>query len=226
MNEPDRTKRLAIVVGVLAEAYRREITDVTIKAYEMGLQGVPIADIERATQRAVETCKFMPVPSELRELAGEMTPKQRAIHAWDAFMKAMRQYAYYSSVDFDDQIINATVWNLGGWITLYERFEVEQTTWIRKDFERIYEALAITGISPEQSRPLIGWHDQQNAFLGYHEAIKPPVLVITGLPVRKRIETQTRKPSPEVAGLLEDTLKRVDDNQGEAGKGNHERANN
>jgi hypothetical protein len=207
MNEPDRTKRLAIVVGVLAEAYRREITDVTIKAYEMGLQGVPIADIERAAQRAVETCKFMPVPSELRELAGGLTPKQRAVLAWGAFKRAADTHGFYASVDFDDQVVNATVRNLGGWMPVLDQMEAEGEKWIRKDFERVYEAFAVTGIGPDLARPLLGLHEQQNIENGYHDAIKPPVLVITGLPVRKRIETQVQKPTPEVAGLLENALR-------------------
>lgn len=209
MNEPDRTKRLAIVVGVLAEAYRREITDVTIRAYEMGLQGVAIVDIERAAQRAVETCKFMPVPAELRELAGGLTPKQRAVLAWGAFKAAIASHGYYASVDFDDQVVNATVRNLGGWMPVIEQMEAEGDKWIRKDFERVYEAFAATGIGPDLARPLLGFFEQSNIEHGYHDAIKPPVLVITGLPVRKRIET--RKPTPAIAGLLKDTLKGVDE---------------
>lgn len=205
MNEPDRTKRLATVVGVLAEAYRREITDVTIKAYEMGLRGVPIADIERATQRAVETCKFMPSPAELRELAGGLTPKQRAILAWGAFTQTVASHGYYASVDFDDEIINATVRNLGGWMPVLEQMEAEGDKWLRKDFERVYESFAATGIGPNMARPLLGCHEQTNIQGGHLAAIKPPVLVITGLPVRKRIET--RKPPPAIAGLLEDTLR-------------------
>ena len=207
MNEPDRAERMVKVMGVLAEAFRQKITSVTIQAYEMGLEGVPMADIERAAKRAIGERRFFPVPAELRELAGDAVGSQRAVLAWGAVKEAIARHGYYKSVDFDDQTINATIRNMGGWMPLIEQLDEEGDKWPRKDFERIYTTLAATGIGPELAGPLLGCHERENRNNGYPDAVKPPVLVETGLPVRKRIETQKPKSLPAIAGLLESTLK-------------------
>ena len=55
----------------MSEAYCRPITDVTHRAYEIGLAGIAIEKIEAAIIRAIKTRKFMPCAAELRELCGE-----------------------------------------------------------------------------------------------------------------------------------------------------------
>jgi len=180
MTESDR-KRLAVAVGALGEAFGRAVTKVTIHAYEIGLAGLPIAAIEHATRRAIAERKFMPVPSELRELAGAISPADRAIKAWDALDKAVTRYGYYDSVDFDDKLINAAVRSMGGWMRLSERYNTDEEKWIRKDFERIYESLMRSGVSTEAIGPLLGFHEQNNR--GRYDNHVPTVkMIATGLP--------------------------------------------
>lgn len=195
------------VIEALAATFGREPTQAMLTGYWMGLEDLELVAVKRAAAKAIASDKFMPVPAVMRELAGELSPKQRAVLAWGAFKSAVDTHGFYASVDFDDQTINATVRNLGGWMPTLDQMETEGDKWIRKDFERVYEAFAATGIGPDLARPLLGQHEQNNIQSGHHKAIKPPVLVITGLPVRKRIETRTRKPPAELAGLLENTLR-------------------
>ena len=185
MADLDRKRRIAAVLGVLAEAYRQKITPVTIKAYEIGLEGVPVEAIEQATQKALAQCKFLPVPAELRKLAGEMSHEHRAALAWEAFLEAVSRHGYYVSVDFDDAAINATAHNLGGWTSLIERLDEEDAKWIRKDFERIYLGFVCSGVEPSQARALIGWCDKQNAASGHHDAVRKPERITTGLPATR-----------------------------------------
>jgi len=180
---PSKTdERFAAAVTTLGEAFRQQVTSVTIRAYEIGLKGIPLAAIEQAIAAAIGRCRFMPVPCELRQLAGELGPEDRAIKAWDAFTKALHTHGWYASVDFDDSLINATVRNLGGWMPLIDRMEAEGDKWTRKDFERVYASLAKTGINESDAQPLVGFHEQNNRFLGYSEAVKPPVRITTNLP--------------------------------------------
>ena len=177
---PEWKQRHALAIGAMAEAYRQTITKATIKAYELGLDDLPIEEIEQAVRRALRECKFMPSVSELRELAGVLSPADRAIKAWDIFTRAISVHGCYASVNFDDPVINATVRNLGGWVPVLTEMEEQGSTWVRKSFERVYKSLATTGISKFQALALCGIHEQNN--VGRTDW-KPDVKMIeTGLP--------------------------------------------
>ena len=178
------------VIAALAATFRQEATQAVYLGYWMGLRDLTLEDVKRAAVRAMRTSKFMPAVAELRELAGEMLPDHRAVKAWEAFKEAIRRHGYYQSISFDDGLINATVHNLGGWMPLIERLDSEEDEkWVRKDFERVYKAFAISGIGHEQARPLIGYCDVENHRNGYLKDVGEPVKVITRLvPRREAIE--------------------------------------
>ena len=181
-------RRFGTAIAAMAATFRQEATRALVKGYELGLEDLPIASIEQAVARALRQCKFMPSAAELRELAGEMLPAHRAVLAWGVVVKTLAKYDHWDSVDFDDPVINATIRNLGGergWEDLPAKLEDEGTKWVRKDFERVYIALAQSGISLEATRPLIGFHDRDNAFNGYHKAVKKAVVIACGLPAHR-----------------------------------------
>jgi len=188
MIETDRP-RFAVVVNALAATFRVEPSKAMLTGYWSALADLPIEAVEAAGQRALRGCKFMPVPAELRELAGVMTPADRAIKAWEAFTRAVSAVGYYQSPDFDDVLINATVRNLGGWMETIVRMEDEDKTdkWVRKDFERIYVSLVNSGIGEAAGGHLLGYHEQNNCLNGYGDQIAPPVKVRTGLPPLRQL---------------------------------------
>jgi hypothetical protein len=53
--------------------------------------------------------KWMPSPGELRELAGDVRPADRAVLAFQALKTACSRVGAFRSPDFDDPLINATV---------------------------------------------------------------------------------------------------------------------
>lgn len=179
MTENDR-EHFVLLIGGLASAYGIEPTTALKLGYWMGLKTLPLADIERAINRALETCKFMPRPVELRELAGEITLDQRAVLAWDALRKAIRQHGTYASVDFDDPVINAAVRSLGGWSMVCAKDPDEFEKWTRKEFERLYASLCASGTSAESMLHLAGRHEIDNGSNGFE--IEAPRVVATGLP--------------------------------------------
>lgn len=168
------------VINALAATFGREPSEPLLLGYWMGLEDLDIHTVEVAAAKAMRTCKFMPTVAELRELGGELQPADRAALAWEAFAKALQLHGCYTSVDFDDKLINATVRNLGGWVKLNERLEQDGETWVRKDFERVYGTFMRSGASTSQALPLGGLHEQSNAGNGYD--VTPPVLIETGLP--------------------------------------------
>ena len=179
MQASDR-EHFVSALEALAATFRVDPTEALLEGYWMALDDMPIEGVMRAVRSAMRQCKHMPRGVELRELAGEINNATRAVHAWSAVQKAIGQHGAYRSVDFDDQVINATVRNLGGWIRLCELSSEEAEKWTRKDFDRIYTALCASGVTEDQAKHLVGAHEQTNAGTGFES--RAPTLVRTGLP--------------------------------------------
>jgi hypothetical protein len=181
MNQHD-AKRFARAISAMAATFRQEATEALFEGYRLGLEGIPIDAIERAIKRAIQGSKFMPSAAELRELAGDMLPADRAVKAFSAVETAYHRHVEGPSLDFDDRIVNATIRNMGGWEAFTERWEQEGRTWTRKEFERIYVSLCRSGVTRRDCGYLIGFHERSNRFHGYRNVIKPPLVIECGLP--------------------------------------------
>lgn len=203
---PNDAIRFARAIGALGETYRQPVTAVTISAYEMGLDDLSIGVIEKAIKRALREKKFFPTVAELRELAGDLSPADRCVVAWDAVKRAHRSHGFYGSVDFDDKAINAAVRSLGGWEVFDERLEAEGEVWVRKEFDRIYQAYFRRGVTPIEGASLPGYHARNNALHGHREHIPRPALIRTSLtPVPLLGPPASDRPAiaSDVVGLLE-----------------------
>jgi hypothetical protein len=162
-----KNPKIAQAVAALCEAFNRKPTTATYGAYEIGLAGLTAEQVERAAALALQRCKFMPVPAELRELAvgAGQSFDAMAEHAFLTLSETVRRKSDMDSVCFADGLINATVRILGGWEALYgetmttERFDV----WFRKDFLACYARLAKSGASPELCGYLVGGAERENA---------------------------------------------------------------
>lgn len=174
----------ATIVQAIAAAFRQEPTEAMTHGYWLALDDLELPAVRRAAKRALRECKFMPTASELRELAGDMRPDDRAVLAWDAFERAVVSQGGYRSVDFDDRLINATVRSLGGWQRCCEMNPEQFDTFLRKDFERIYATLCRTGVSADRAAPLLGIHASEAAGSGH--ALPSPIRIETGLPAPSR----------------------------------------
>jgi hypothetical protein len=200
------------LIAALAATFNREADEATFQGYELGLGDLPIEAVQRAVTRAICERRFMPSPAELRELSGELLPADRAIKAWEAFEKAVARHGYYTSVDFDDQLINATVRNLGGWERVSEKEGDEFSKWLRKDFERVYLAFLRSGVSAEAAAPLIGFIDRTNAYLNWNagnnqflaEHDTGPLRIACDLPPHREGLIKLPGPRPEAQKLLAD----------------------
>lgn len=179
-------KRQAELIAALAASFRVQADEALFLGYELGLIGVHTEDLERAVSRALQSCRFMPSPAELREYAGAalngVTKEGRPLLAWEAFRKAVGECGVYRSVDFDDPIINATVRALGGWERACELEGDQFYVWFRKDFERTYATLMESGCSGEMTKRLTGTLERIGCEDGNGSGLECIVKYSTGLP--------------------------------------------
>lgn len=161
MKDPRITK----AVAALCEAFNRQPTPATFGAYEIGLAGMTPEQVERGAALALQRCKFMPAPAEIRELAigGGQSPEAMAALAFDTLRDAVQGLGSDYSVNFSDGAINATVRMLGGWQRVCEMPAEEFDKWFRKDFVTCYVNVVRNGVSPEAMRYLGGNLERDNA---------------------------------------------------------------
>ncbi len=176
-------QRKAIAVVALAETFGRNISEAGVKMYVSALEGISADAVENAVRQAAVSCRAMPPPVELRELAGEVKYSDRAELAFQALKEACSRIGAFKSPDFDDRIINATVRNMGGWQRACEMPVSEFDTWYRKEFVRIYEVFCRVGARRDDVAMLEGINEIENRAAGYLEAAaRSQVKVPTKLP--------------------------------------------
>jgi len=150
------------------------------EAYALALEDLTVEQIQFATKRALQTCKFMPSAAELLELSGYLSPADRAELAWAVVGDAMRQHGFYKSVDFDDATINATIRALGGWAVFCEQADgADFQQFTKARFAKTYAAYCRAGVSAEAGAPLLGNFATENRRLGH--AAPEPIKIQTGL---------------------------------------------
>ena len=149
-------QKLMHIVAVLCESFGRKPTPLTYEAYELALSDIDDEALSQAATKAAKSCKFMPTPAELRELAGCVTEADRGLLAWAAVERSIH-LGPYRHVDFDDRAINAAIRNLGGWVSFLSRFtDAEAEKWVRQEFLKVYATYARATIGDEEGAPLAG----------------------------------------------------------------------
>ena len=172
-----------MTIEAMAASFRVAPSEALLEGYWLGLSDLTLADVQRAVAGAIRDSQHMPRPVEIRRSCGEMDTATRAAIAWGSVRRTLCSVGVYTSVDFDDPIVNATVRNLGGWTRLGQKTD-DEMDWTRKEFERVYLALASSGVSAELAEPLEGLHARSNAMTGF--APDPPKQISTGLPPHRK----------------------------------------
>lgn len=110
----------ARVIAVLRSVYPDQvIADVQalVAAWEMALGDVPYEAVNAALTRYVRTAKWMPKPSEIRQLvaeAGGVVPDEGT--AWEMVLRHMREHGYLNPPPFAGPAAVAdAVRAIGGW---------------------------------------------------------------------------------------------------------------
>ena len=164
MGESNRPQQIVELVVILCSAFDKQADEPLFAAYELGLEGIEIDQLKAAVKRAIQTCKFMPRPAELREMAEGSSAEYRAAVAWDRVRLMCQDLRKLGSsgprqVDFNDKILNAVIRNLGGVRRFIETYSYQRDdfeTWLRRDFERVYATFTKNGITEEMGLALRG----------------------------------------------------------------------
>ena len=155
MTPEDKPDFTVAITALLETLPGREPSAATIRGYWIGLKDLPLEAVQRAAAKAIRTCRFMPPPVEIRELAGEGSDEQRALQAWTVASDAVSSVGAYKHVDFADGVSNAVIRSLGGWPTFCARFtSADAEKWVRKEFLSAYKGLA--HVAGEATQPLPG----------------------------------------------------------------------
>ena len=178
MTDADYGRFTEIMTG-LCETFGRKVSEGLLGGYWMGLSDLPLPTVEAAITKAVVTAKYMPVPFEIRQQAGDVSMDVRVAVAWKTLLRAIREVGVYGSWTTDDAALLAVVDHLGGWTYLTGLSKEELEKWVRKDFERLYR-MCCESPRMRAGNAALGLHSKRNAYLGYPSM--EPKMIPTGLP--------------------------------------------
>jgi hypothetical protein len=140
----------------LAAAFGKDATKILAEVWWTALEDIDDDSFARAVLAAERDCRFMPVPAEMRELAGASKAIDAAM-AWEASRDAVRKYGYTHSLDFGP-VVNAVIRNLGGWSKFCDLTN-EALPFERKRFEELFAMFTPRAQFLEQ-RPLAAGLDE------------------------------------------------------------------
>lgn len=198
-----RQAQFAVAFAHLCEIFARDCSDKLLEAYCEATSDIETGLLMHAMKQATTTCKFFPKPVELRQLAGERTPEERAARAFEYVQTAIRSVGIYSSPDFDDPITNATIYTLGGWVRICELDREEREKWYRKDFVATYVGKMRTGLAPDEGGWLLGICAQENGRDGYD--ISKDQRIGGPCPVKMDL--------PQLSGIVKPDAARIENNR-------------
>lgn len=161
MTNEDR-ERFAVLIEALCSAFGKEPSEALLEAYWIGLGDLDANEVQVAVATSIRQCKFFPAASELRGLAGAMAAADRASRAFAAAKAGAARVGRYSSVSFDDPLINACIRSMGGWRRFCSMPAEELEVWGRKQFEQSYSGFAQAGVSREACEYLPGVSEISN----------------------------------------------------------------
>lgn len=173
---PNEQAEFAKIMLICAEKYKRTFSHAFVELYWHSLKAFPLSDIKRAFKAHFnnpDNGHFLPHQSDiLRILQGDS--ETQALFAWSKVMSAMAKVGCYQSIVFDDLLIHAVIYDMGGWIHLC-RFTAKALTFSGYEFQKRYGSYLLR--RPTQyPNHLIGIIEHQNQQYGY----PPPALQLFG----------------------------------------------
>ncbi len=155
MHRHEQDERFIFVMAALGEASNQGPGEFKIRIYAEALKEKSIDEIEHAAWGLIRsrTLASFPKVGELLEFIGGGKSDDLAVIALDKVEKAMRTHGMYRSLVFDDPLIHATIYSMGGWPKICGMTQ-DEWKWQRKDFEKIYKAFCTS--NPETPPRLSG----------------------------------------------------------------------
>lgn len=177
----DDEREFRDLIAGLFSVFAKDFDEVLFGAWWTALEDLPLERVAHGIKRALRECKWMPAAAEIRSLAGCLTMEERATLAFQSAKEAVKRVGPYSSVTFDDPVVNATIRLVGGWTDFCDASESgELDRYVRPRFLKAYITLANRGIRPSEGAYLVGIHESNNRRDGY--PVEGPQCVLCNLP--------------------------------------------
>jgi hypothetical protein len=186
-------KEFTAFFAAIAEVYSKKVTDATIMIYFDALADLELSEIKRAVKAHCndsDAGRYFPLVANIR--AKTSRHEKNSLIAWSEVCHAMEKHGSYSTVQFEDGIINSVIHDMGGWPWICVQNLDEP--WTQKEFERRYESYKSQDI--ESHTPLIGLHEGNNRKYGFLEYIPPTILIGDGGQI-KQLKEKTEDPALE-----------------------------
>lgn len=190
------------VLKAFFEVRNVKVTADALRMWVDALSDLTHEQLVDAVRRFNRESTEYPTPAAVRRYAGggSAVSEDRARVAWSVVRREIRRTGGYESIEFDDQVTNATIRAMGGWDKLCEVTE-DTLPFRERDFLANYMAICRTGIG--DGRPLVGIVARTNAGNGFK---KPePMRIETGLaphPVAARLGHAGSRPGISQASEL------------------------
>jgi len=136
MHGIDEKKAFFQIINRLCQVFGMPASDSFIDGYWMALEDLSLDVFNAACKRAAAENEFMPKPVEIRRLAGEKSPADKAADAWELFNRFWPREAN-ATLKFEDDLIHSAIRSAGGTRRLSEASS-DDWQWVKKDFEAAY----------------------------------------------------------------------------------------
>jgi len=165
-------------IALLTGSVGKPMPDKQLAAWYALLSDLTPEQLKRGIVETLHTHQYAGFPPlgtvRINALAGtQVSAKDRPLAAWQAVRDAIRRVGAYDSPDFADTVINATVRELGGWVSVCDTLS-EEMQWLEKRFCALYSALSGANLPEHQTQRLAGITEIDNARNGY---VNEPVRV-------------------------------------------------
>jgi hypothetical protein len=179
-------KEFAALLLTTLEIYGKpEPSEVALKMWYAMLKRYDISRIKEAFKHHIETSRFPPTPADIINRI-EGSEDSKALRAWAAVTRAIREHSSYESVKFDDPAIHWAIEKLGGWIYLCTILDTRNERFVMSDFSKLYTSVR-GKVDWDMVQPyLVGKIEMDNRSTGHtvdmlgNSTIPEPKLIETG----------------------------------------------
>jgi len=193
-------KVFAQYITGFCEIYNKQPTKSLLELYYFVLSDMNEDEFKNSVVELLKTRKFatLPKPAEILEYSRPDVEKL-AILAIDDIERAIAKGGVYSSVTFEDRVINSIIDHLGGWIAVCQ-MDLTEWKWAKKEIVKLYETYSKRSNHPTH---LIGIAENVN---GYTKSIS---VVKAGYEVPKIEVAPALNPPKHQAVMLEKLVQKV-----------------
>ena len=185
-------KKFMALLALVADTYSQpRLSEDAVKLYFKVLSDYSLDEVSQAIMEHIKQSPYMPKPADIIRII-EGTAEDRASEAWYYVLKAIQQYGYYESVQFDNPAIHYAIERMGGWQKLCQLTE-EELPFRERDFIKHYvrgERMASWDKVPLR---FMGKHEQDNVFNGWDDMIPDTVFIKTNDNVKKMLDSSNKE---------------------------------